>query len=185
MSAFGPGEIGLTLRQRRSGVATAAAIAIANRAHCTVTGLGSGSYRIVKSGGAADSWDGSAVSTEAMAGDFTLRLQPATINKAVISGLNSDPTSDDSYLSIDFALDFFSDGTAHIFENGNYVAGGWPYAAGDIWWVIRRGGSLSYVQGGANPDAGMLRRSVGAPATLYFDSSFADIGGTIDVQLMA
>jgi hypothetical protein len=158
---------------------------VANGGTIVVAAQGGGVYRISKSGGVDGTWDADAVSSVGAAGDFTLQAVPRQNGAAGIVGMNADPLTDSSYTSIDFAIDFFSDGNVTLFES-NVVAGSLgPYSALQTWWIYRRSGRLYYARGGTGPaNAEIVRGPVASSATLFFDSSIQNINTClIDVRL--
>lgn len=150
--------------------------AIANRANTTVAAQGAG-FRITKSGGVNGAFDASAVSAT-VAGDVLLRLDPPanTAHRAML-GLSLDPTVDNNFASINYAVQFFTNWV--IWESGvSFVAGG---PATQPMWIVRTGDVLRYMSGANGPS--LLHRTVaGVSAALGFDSSLFTAGGVFDVQ---
>jgi hypothetical protein len=158
-----------------------AAIPIVNRINTTVTPLEDGVYRVQKTGGTDGPFDGSAVSSEGLSGDFVLKMFLSTPNDSQLGwlGVNSDPLTNDDYTSGDYGL-LLSGGVWYVYESGgapdSFVSTGEPI------WIKRVANTLSYGQGATLETATFLARTVFTSATLYFDSSIQDQTAVIDVS---
>ena len=103
-------------------------------------------------------------------------------NKYIMVGLNSDPTTDTSYSSIDYAWYTKADGTLSIYESGTQTSTHGSYAAGDKFTVTYDGSAIRYYHNGD------LERTVTVRITnnLHMDSSFYHIDSSIEkVQFSA
>jgi YD repeat-containing protein len=143
-----------------------------------------GSYRLVKSG-TADGWDQDARSTIKADGDFVLRLKPAQNNKHMVGGVALSPGASASYTNPDYGFYFNADGSVYHMEAGSYVSLGVTHAAGENFWLVRSGTTISYYKGStleAAMAAGALRTRTGATGTLYFDSSFYSAGAAMEAD---
>jgi hypothetical protein len=89
-------------------------------------------------------------------------------------GLNTDPTADASYCSIDYAWYVTGGTNGYIYESCGNVATGITLAAGDVLAISYDGINVKYLQNG------VVRRTVAATITspLYFDSSYSNAGAT-------
>jgi YD repeat-containing protein len=157
-------------------------LGITNGTGTTVTARGDGLYRITKTGNNIDSWDSDARSTTKADGDFVLRLRPAQANAHLIGGVATSPGASAYYTNPDYGFYFTNDGTVHYMEAGSYSNIS-TYAAGDNFWLVRSGSTISYYKGAtleAAIAAGALRARTGATGTFYFDSSFYSMGGALD-----
>ena len=87
----------------------------------------------------------------------------------IMAGLNTDPTTNTSYTSLDYAWYLRSNGTLRIYESGDSEGDFGSYSVGDKFAVIYDGVSVKYFQNGT------LKRTVTASIAnlLHFDSSFA------------
>lgn len=164
--------------------APALAVAIANRNNTAVTYRGGGVYEIEKTAGAVDTYDASATSSASIAGDFVLRLRNLAGSRQFIGGVNSDPTTNDSFNSIDFgALYFVGSNIWGCYENGTGVVTGLTETA-KYFWIWRTGTTLGYGRGDdlataqASPD-----RTTTSSATLYFDSSIDRLNDRFEALL--
>lgn len=108
-------------------------------------------------------------------GGATVSFVPAQNNKYLMVGLNSDPTSDHSYTSIDYAMYASADGNLYAYESGAQVASMGAYSAGDVLSVSYDGTKVRYLKNGV-----VLRTvTVSISAPLYADASFYSVGGKI------
>lgn len=125
------------------------------------------------SGGA--SWNASIYSADGYIGGANASGSPAQANAAIMFGLNSDPTLDDDYTSIDYAWYLRANGAAEIYQSGVQVQTGWTYSAGDTFDVSYDGAVVVFYKNGR------VCRSVQVSITtrLYFDSSFNTVNGEL------
>ena len=138
------------------------------RGQCVVTG-NTGSKPTGVSG-----WDSDIYSADSYTGGAYASAVASTVGLGVMFGLNSDPTTDASYTSLDYA--WYVGGTLGIYESGTLVLSGVPITAGDVLVVLYDGVHVSYYQNGA------LARVVSAAAglKLFWDSSYADPGAILN-----
>lgn len=97
-------------------------------------------------------------------------------NKHLMMGLNSDPTTDASFTSIDYALFCNSSGELVIWENGVSRGKFGTYTTSDIFTITYDGQFVRYWKNGE-----LLRevaRAIGG--ALYFDSSFGMVGAKVE-----
>lgn len=120
-------------------------------------------------------WDGSVRSDQAYPGGAGVAWVADTANKGVMIGLNSDPSTDNGYTTIDYSLRLGSTGAMSIWESGTQQAAPGAYAVGDVFAIIYNGESVTYYRNGS------ALRTVAAPAglLLYLDSSFNEVGGSV------
>lgn len=135
---------------------------------CVITG-----NSVVKTGAAG--WDSSVYSVESYRDGAWVSFMPSQVDKAIIVGLNQDPTTDSSYTSLDYAIQCGAAGTLFAWESGSSVSLGAGYAAGDVLSVQYDGDKVRYFQNGT-----VLRTSSAGPGLrFYLDSSFNHSGGQI------
>jgi hypothetical protein len=150
-------------------------VAVAN---CAVEAGTAGAWTITKTGGAAGAADASAVSADAMAGDFVLRarlLGPGT----VYVGVSADPLAADDGATINRAFQL-SGSIARMYESG--VQRPPFFGISGFVWLRRIAGTLEY---GVGPDysALVVKRTVaGVPGALRFDSSLLTAGVAMEVK---
>jgi hypothetical protein len=87
---------------------------------------------------------------------------------SVMIGLNSDPATNNSYETIDFAV-FGSYGHLSVYENGTGTSIG-PYTDSDILSIEYFGGTISYKKNGVT----YRTQTIAAGTALYFDSSYSE-----------
>lgn len=138
----------------------------------TVTVLGN---RATKASGVA-AWDSSAISKESYFGGAFASVR-ADGRYNLFFGLNSDPATDSSYASIDYALELQAGGALNVYESGVLVSAAGTYVAGDMLAVIYDGSSFRYCKNGTVLYTTLLAEPRAAP--LFFDSSFNTVGASL------
>lgn len=143
-------------------------LTLIGRGNCVVRG-----NSITKVGGGL-SWDSDAYSTQSFTGGAYCSFRIDQNNAAVMGGLNSDPLTDQSYASIDFAFYGQDVGTIQIFENGAIIGNFGTYNPSTVFTIIYNGVNVRYFVDG------VVVRTVAAPGNLklYFDSSFYNPGAS-------
>lgn len=121
--------------------------------------------------GVSNAWDQSIRSREGIVGGAYITAVPAQSNLYAAFGLNSDPTTDSDYTSIDYAA-YLNNGDLYIFESGDNKGLLTTYVAGDTIGVAYDGADVVYTKNGVE------MRRVGVPLglRLYADSSFFSPG---------
>jgi hypothetical protein len=158
---------------------------IANRANMTVAAQGSGVYRFTKTGGVV-AYDASAVSNEAFTGDFTIRINPLQTNANCDIGPNSDPLTNDSYISLDRSIQFRNDAKVFFRENGGASLGSGVTLTTAQYWFINRTGTTVTAWMGASPDfalATLQYTFTALSGPLYFDSGCETGSAAFDVAV--
>lgn len=123
---------------------------------------------VVKVKGAADSWDAQAYSVESYVGGAFVSFSPLKNTTNVMAGLNTDPTTNASYASIDYAW-YFASGTLEIYESGTNVASLGSYNEAESFAITYDGSKIKYLRNGnvvrtVTPTSQITDR-------LFFDSS--------------
>jgi hypothetical protein len=123
--------------------------------------------RIYKNAGTG--WGEQAYTLDSYTGGSFVTFKPNQVNSAIMIGLNSDPSTDANYTSIDYAWYIRSDGLAYIYENGASKGNFGSYAIGDSFAIVYNNASITYYHNG------VLARtiSVASGLTLFVDSSFS------------
>lgn len=119
-----------------------------------------------KTGGTANTWDSQVYSSQGFVRGAYALAQISSTTGAAMFGLNSDPTTDANYTSIDYAF-YFNGGTLYIYESGSSVYTGGAYTTSTICTITYDGSNVRYYQ-----DATLLRttaRAIGS--ALFLDSS--------------
>lgn len=115
------------------------------------------------------SWDGQCYSLEGFTGGAICSFVPgtATAYAYYMAGLNTDPLTDASYGTLDYAFYQANDNALLIYENGGPAGSYGTYTLGDVLSVAYDGVNVRYLKNGEE------LRKVAAPANLklYFDSS--------------
>lgn len=120
-------------------------------------------------------WNADAYSNVGYATNVYAQAQAYDRNNWMMFGLNSDPLSDSSYASLDYAWYFTNGGGLYIYENGNYIGYYDVYYTSTECKVEYDGSFVTYYKDGAAQRT--VARSQGV--SLYFDSSFYSIGGAL------
>ena len=134
---------------------------------------------IQKTLGSNNNWDDSqAYSTNGYIDRILISAQAAQTNAYIMFGLNSDPKTNASYTSLDYAWYFYGDGTLRIFENGEGIPVNYgSYTTDTILSIIYENGIIKYYKDGSLVRS--IPRLVGLP--LYFDSSIYTLNATFYV----
>ncbi|HYD36733.1 MAG TPA: hypothetical protein VEA60_03915, partial [Allosphingosinicella sp.] len=159
---------------------------ITNDGNTTVTTTADGLYRITKTGGTHAVFDAAASSSTAASGDFVLRLRPPRKDRSVAAGVSTAPATSLARTDIDYGFYFHSSGTLqYVNSSGGGTSFGVSYAAGENFWLVRSGTTISHYRGptlAAAIAAGSLRTVTGVTGTFYFDSSFYTANAAVDVE---
>jgi hypothetical protein len=115
------------------------------------------------------SWNAGFYSSERY-GACVAQFQPAQANRNFMIGLNSDPSTDHSYTSIDFALYCHENGSLYEYRNGADQGVIGTYATNDALEVNYDGNKVRYIKNGA-----VLRTTFSAGLRLAIDSSFYNL----------
>ncbi len=91
-------------------------------------------------------------------------------------GLNTDPTTDANYTSLDYAFYANADGTLSIVENGNFLSGFGTYSTADVFTVTYDGSAIHYLKNGVE----LRQVATAGGQTFYFDSSLYSTGFTLN-----
>ncbi|MCB9902361.1 MAG: hypothetical protein H6826_13545 [Planctomycetes bacterium] len=133
---------------------------------------------ILKQGGAF-AWDSDAYSLESYPA-ARVSFRAGANGYAMMAGLNSDPATDQSYSSIDFAFYLQNDGTVSIYESGNWIGSFGAFTPSTQFAIDYDGATVRYYK-----DNTLVRAVPLAGAKLYFDSSIYTPGGSISNIIIA
>ena len=129
-----------------------------------------------KLGGAAGQYDAQVYSTEGWRGACQLSFRSGGL-AALAAGINTDPTTDATQMSLDFAFDLTAGGAIRFRESGTLVtpSPALTYAAGDLFQLIYDGAKVRYLVNGVE------RRGVATSAgqLFYFDSSLSSASAAL------
>jgi uncharacterized protein (TIGR02145 family) len=126
---------------------------------------------IRKTSGVDGVWDTQAYSTNGYVDRILISAKSAQTNAYIMFGLNSDPKTDASYTSLDYAWYFVNNGTLVIWENNENISSHGTYTTDTILSIIYENGVIKYYKDGSLVRS--ITRSVGLP--LYFDSSMHNL----------
>ena len=130
-----------------------------------------------KSTGNNSVWDGQVYSTEGYSRGVYCSARASQTNGYIMVGLNSDPTTNGSYETIDFAWYFVGDGgTLQIYENGGYSGAFGTYTTSTVLSITYDGYNVRYWKDGVIQRT--VARAIGVP--LYFDTSFYSVGSSLN-----
>jgi hypothetical protein len=162
-------NVGSSIRNIKFGPLTPApSIPWVARGNCIATATG------IKKEGGGNAWDSDCHSFEAYRRGAFVSFQGNAANVTLMVGLNADPTTDQSYTSIDFAWHLQSDGNCSIYESGLYGVAYGAYSSDTVFAIAYDGATVRYIKDG------VLVRQVYAPdRTFYMDSSFYSPGSAV------
>jgi hypothetical protein len=128
----------------------------------------------IKKVGGSVAWDSDCYSYEAYANGCTLSFQAEQTNLSFMIGLNTDPTTDQNYTSLDYAWE--ADGSsaaAIIYESGSSVATIGTYTTSTQFSIVYDGRFVRYLKDGL-----VVRQVHCNDATFFMDSSFFSPGAS-------
>jgi len=144
-------------------------VSLVPRVSCYVTG-----NTIGKAGGSA-AWDSDVYSTNPIGSGCVAYATVASTGWNIMFGLNTDPTTDANYTSIDYAMYFDAGGNVSKYESGVGTAMG-TYTAGSTGAVMYDGSYVRYFLNGTQIGFTYIG---GISNAYYFDSSFYTVGGQL------
>jgi hypothetical protein len=125
---------------------------------------------------ATSAWDSDAYSVQGYTNGAFATFQPGQVNNQFMMGLNSDPTTDSNYTSIDYAMYSTTTGLLQAYGSGTFLAALGAYVRGDVLTVSYDGAFVRWIQNGNL----LYQVPAAANLTLYLDSSFFDPGCTLN-----
>lgn len=133
---------------------------------------------VYKSGG-SNSWDEAVWSQAGFTGSAYARVRIGGSSAGAgaggwMFGINSDPTTDNSFTSLDYAFYVDVSHTLRIYESGSLVTTLTGWSQNNILEIIYSGTSVEYKQNGVSERIATTT----AGRTFYFDSSFYTNGST-------
>lgn len=126
-----------------------------------------------KVGGSA-AWDSDVYSPDQYNNGCFVTFRADQTDLALMVGLNSDPTTDQTYTGLDYAWYAAPDGNAYLYESGTNVFNSGSYTTSTVFEVRHDGKLIKYFKGGA-----LVRQVPVTNATLFMDSSFERPGARI------
>lgn len=125
-----------------------------------------------KTGGTAATWDSEVRSLQGFVG-CAVSFRAGQTDKGLMVGLNSDPTTDVNYTSIDYAMACDSSAGLYIYENGSGTSYG-SYTTSDVFAITYDGVWVKYYK-----NSTLLRTTSRLAALLFLDSSFYTSGAAV------
>jgi hypothetical protein len=125
--------------------------------------------------GGSSAWDSDIYSPDQYTNGCFVTFRANQTSAQVMCGLNSDPTTDQNYTSIDYAFYCNAGGTAEIYESGvQVVSNAGSYTTSTVFTITHDGRLIKYFLGGA-----LVRQRPVTNVTLFMDSSFHTPGAGI------
>ncbi|MDD2776613.1 MAG: hypothetical protein PHU06_11715 [Gallionella sp.] len=124
-------------------------------------------------------WNADAYSQNGLTGGAYVSARVGQTNMYGMFGLNSDPTTDTNYTSLDYAWYSLPTGALQIYESGVLVGSFGTYTTTDVLAVVYEGNTIRYLKNG------IAQRTVNTTAgrTFYLDTSLYNTGYTLnDIQ---
>jgi hypothetical protein len=164
-----------TIKGVSAGSGTSVSNAYINKLSLVSSGVTVGTNSVVKLSGSS-AWDSQAYSKEYYYKNVYLSFVVSNSNRDLMVGLNTDPATNASYTSLDYAFYFKSDNTISIYESEVDRGTFGNYTTGDSFTITYDGVNIIYYKNG------VPLRTIAANITnpLYFDSSFYSIYGSIN-----
>lgn len=135
---------------------------------------------VKKNGGANLTWgDSGAYSLESSTGGAFASASPSATTTSAMFGLNDDPTTDNTYTSMNYAIFLGADATYRVYENGVSQNGGasfGTYVAGDIFSVKYDNSSVYYLKNGTV----FYSHATTSGLKLSWDSAFRDLNSLLN-----
>lgn len=140
-----------------------------------VSSPSSGTFQ--KTSGNNGQWDAQVYSSEGFTKSAHVTFKASQINAYLMVGLNSDPSADAIYSSIDYAIYCHADNYIYIYENGAQIGSNYGiYSTSTVLSVVYDGVNVTYYKDGTI--IRQVARAVGN--ALYLDSSFYTLNGAIN-----
>lgn len=132
---------------------------------------------LTKFAGGDDNWNRSVYSTTFIPNNNpgSLQFTVDVAGESAVLGLDSNPTEDSSFNTIDFAFIPYENNLLYIFENGTNIGDFGAYVIGDILKIdIAANGTVTYLKNGS-----VIYTSINTVSgDLYFDTSFGTQGAS-------
>ena len=158
-----------------NGIGAGAGTAVANSLIETLSVSSTGGMTVAgntftKTSGTAD-WNAQVFSTDSYVGGAYVRFSPLQTTASLMVGLNTDPTADASYSSIDYCI-YLAGSEVYVYESGSGYSMSTSYTVNDVFAVTYDGSNIKYYKNGI-----VLRTvQVSITSPLYLDSSFVNGG---------
>ena len=137
----------------------------------TGTGIVITGNRVTRPTGGGN-WDSQAYTPDGYVGGAYSSFSPTSTSAYFMAGLNTDPTADASYVSLDFAFYMAGDTNLYIYESANGQGAFSTATADDVLSVVYDNEYVRYLKNGIE----LRAVYVGAGKKYHFDSSFVYSG---------
>ncbi len=127
--------------------------------------------KLGKISGNNNTWDGQAYSNEAYTGGAFLGWKTERTDASYMLALNSDPSYNGNYDSLDYAWYIENGGSCYIWESGGNAWGPESYSVNDTFSILYTATTVTYYHNGVQK----RQITVSAGMSLYLDSSFATV----------
>ena len=124
------------------------------------------------------SWDAQAYTANGFTGGAVCSFVPENDSSYFMAGLNSDPTTNASFDTIDFAFHMNNDGSVYCFESGSFGANFGAYAAGMELCLYYDNEYVHHLINGRE----VRSTYVGAGRKYHFDSSIVQGGALTNIK---
>jgi hypothetical protein len=159
-------------------------VAVDSGTATTITNNGDGTYRVLRPTGGFLGWQGDARSSVGVSGDFVVQMRVVSSLSDLAVGVSASPASSTSYTNLNYGFMLDGGGGISYTESGTTGSLSGTYSAGDNFWLVRSGTTLTYYQG-ATLAAAMastpMRTVTGVSGTLYLDTSHYTKNVPVDV----
>lgn len=125
---------------------------------------------------AGGDWNTHAYSAEAFVGGAYVSFSPNQTTAQVMVGLNTDPTANESYNTLDYAW-YVNGSECRVYENALPAGPSQgTYSTSDVFAVVSDGEKVRYLRNGVVAYTSLVSP---AGAKLHMDSSFVDVGAAV------
>lgn len=138
------------------------------RGNCQIVG------DVARKVGGSSAWDSDVYSPDQYLNGCFVTFRGDQTNANLMVGLNSDPTSDQNYTSLDYAWFLDVSGVAVIYESGVSILNTGAFTTSTVFTITYDGKLVKYFKGGA-----LMRQVPAQNLTLFMDSSFNYAGAQI------
>jgi hypothetical protein len=157
-----------TVTAGSSQITTANGLTLIPRGACAVIG-----NSIFKNASGSSAWDSDCYSLQTFSSGCAVSFSANQTNSELMIGLNSDPTTDQSYTSLDYAWYCDAAGNLSIYENGSSAATAGTYTTTTVLRIEYDGQRVMYFKDGT-----MQRSVLDKNKTFALDSSFYTPNGS-------
>lgn len=133
-----------------------------------VTGSTNKTFIKTNSGSATNGWNGQVYSSEGYSQNLYISAKATSTTQSVMFGLNTDPTTNPSTSSIDYAWYLTDIGNLEAYETGSSMAVYGTYTTASVLSIVYEDATIKYLV----DNVVQYTKSRTIPDKLYFDSSF-------------